>query len=390
MEGTCDWLAESWPWLDWCEGGSPISSRFLWIHGIAGAGKTVLASYAIDQVLTRYQHKGVSYYYCSHERSKQGHTSSEEGCSFLRWVIRDLTSQVSRPKNRKLNQQVSIPKELEDLYERHDFSVQSLLDCLLSVSQHVARVFEHQVCIIIDAVDESPSPRDALLRILTTIGTDPSWQHVSLCFTSRKEKDISEAIEAIQPAQPDLSAQLAQITQQRRILKAVRPSIIQRRREERRRENEGGVGTQAGFDGRSEYVSDMPPPQPADAWQRGRTPSGGTYESSNSSHRPSRSENRRTSGYATSHLTEQERSASMVPAGEFRGGDLMDIDSDDQVGPSRCAEGCTVVSMDENPEVREAIRTFVWKQLHDQRPFKLREKELEAVTNLIANKAKGM
>ena len=386
VEGTCDWLAESWPWLDWCQGGSPISARFLWIHGVPGAGKTVLASYAIDQVLSQYQHKGVSYYYCSHERNKQGHTSSEEACSFLRWVIRDLTSQVSRPKTRSSNQQAIIPKALEDLYVRHDFSIQRLLDCLLSVTQHISKEFEQQVCIIIDAVDESPSPRDALLNTLTTIGTEPSWQHVSLCFTSRKEKDISEAIEAIQPAQPDYSAQLAQLAQQAQRAKPEQRKILIPKSRKKDFHMHGGAN-QAGFDGTSSIGNDVPhPTQASNVWQRGRTPSGVIYDSSNATHRPSRSENR----YPSGRVSEQERSASTNPAEESRGDDLMDIDSHGHVVTRRCAEGCTILSMDDNPEVKQAIRTFVRKQLRDQRSFRGGDKDLEDVITLIANKAKGM
>ncbi|POS73044.1 hypothetical protein DHEL01_v208563 [Diaporthe helianthi] len=385
-EGTCDWLAKSFRWLDWCQGGSPLNSRFLWIHGLPGAGKTVLASYAIDHVANQYQHKGVSYYYCSHERQKPGHTSSEEARLFLCWVIRDLTSQVTRPNLRNSNQQKSIvPKTLHDLYLRHDFDTQSLLDCLLSVTEYVATEFKQQVCIIVDAVDESPMPRDALLNILTTIGTDPSWQHVSICFTSRKEQDISEAIEAVQPDQLDYTTHLAQHVQltrrhsstlsstppNRPILNAVGPSKKMKFKQ---------FPFQGGFDGPSN--TDMGPPAPVQV--RGRMPSSSVASPSYPTpQRVTRSESR-------PHVC----GGSFYPSGQdVHDPDEMVIDSDDSaIDPTQaryCFEGCTILSMDDNPEVRQAICTFVRNQL-DRSSFKGGERDREEITTLIANKAKGM
>ncbi|KAG6354535.1 hypothetical protein INS49_004552 [Diaporthe citri] len=379
-EGTCDWLANSLEWNDWWRGGSANNARFLWIHGLPGAGKTVLASFAIDNVISKYQHKGVSYYYCSHERQKQGHTSSQEACSFLRWVIRDLTAQVSRPKTRTSKSQATIPKKLEDLYEKHDLNVQSLLECLLAVTQHIAKEFKQQVCIVVDAVDESPAPRDALLNILTTIGADPEWQHVSLCFTSRNEVDISTAIMAIQPPQDRRGQHPTPTTLKNRVfLTPKRPSDLLKER--------GGVNL-SGFDG-------MPPPAPVgNPWERGRTPSGGASEFSLTSQRTSRSEIRAPSGDVPSYHSGPVRSISMSPAEESYGFDPMEIDSVGHCLPGVRKAGCTILSMDENPDVKEAIRIFVASQLHSNGTFEtyagLNNEGLQEVISLIAKRAKGM
>lgn len=391
-KGTCDWLANSLAWNDWCRGGSANNARFLWIHGLPGAGKTVLASFAIDHVISKYQHKGVSYYYCSHERQKPGHTSSQEACSFLRWVIRDLTAQFTRPKTRASKSPATIPKKLEDLYAKHDLNVQSLLECLLAVTQYIAKEFEQQVCIVVDAVDESPMPRDALLGILTIIGADPEWQHVSLCFTSRKEVDISRAIMAIQPAQ-DRRGQHDRRSQQpvqpanppREILSPKRPSDRLKKR--------GGVNL-SGFDGSLPSSHGMPPPATVgNTWERGRTPSGGALEFSPASQRISRSESRAPTGEVTFHHSGPIRSISMSPAEESHGFDPMDIDSPGHVLPGMRKAGCTILSMDDNPDVKEAIRTFVRSQLQSHQTFETyagSNQGLEEVISLIAKRAKGM
>lgn len=371
-EGTCDWLAESKAFQDWYQGGSDKHARFLWIHGLPGAGKTVLASFGIDHVASAYHHMGVSYYYCSHERQRKGHSSSEEATSFLRWVIRDLTAQVTRPKARSLNRQAKIPKTLQDLYTKRDFALMELLDCLLVVTEYTATEFSQQVCIIVDAVDESPAPRDQLLNVLTTIGTDPKWQHVSLCFTSRKETDITLAIESIHNP--------------REIRTPVGPSKKLVRRNNKTRSGFDG----SGFDGGSSARYNMGPPQ-GGAFERGRVPLGSAPEFSTVPQRYSRSESRRPSGEMLPHQSGRERSISMSPAGEADDSDPMEIDTPSRaVARSRNKKGCTILSMD-NPDVIFAIRTFVQNQLQDHPIFRRwKQDQLDEVIDQLARKAKGM
>ncbi len=184
---TCDWMTSSDIWKAWIEGGSVSDGgyrRFLWIHGIPGAGKTILASFLIDSTALVCQARGYSYYYCSHQRGQ------DETRPFLQWVLADLCNQSNR----------FIPPELHSLHEQHRGNVHgvatdSLLRCLLAVT----RRFGRQVYIIVDAVDESVKPRNHFLRVLTTIGTDPDFEHVSLLMTSRDEVDIRAAIRAVPP-----------------------------------------------------------------------------------------------------------------------------------------------------------------------------------------------
>ncbi|KAG8163959.1 hypothetical protein KVR01_005877 [Diaporthe batatas] len=365
QNGTCDWLAESPSWIDWCKGGSAVHSRFLWIRGLAGAGKTVLASFAIDEVLSKYRHKGVSYYYCSHERQKEGYTSAEEACSFLRWVIRDLTSQVTRPTAGTTGRQAKIPKILHDLYDKHDFDNGALLSCLLAVTEHIAQDFKQQVYIIVDAVDECPSPREEFLRVMTTIGTDQAWKHVSLCFTSRNEHDIDKAV------------------QPRKILIPRSPRTIRRRPQSQNpsRSLQGQVNAATGgFDGA------MSPPGLSPARgesSRGRSPSLQIWQFPNSNHRTTRSMDNLPQADDTSFShNNREQATSPSQAEVTRGLDLMDID------PPEKKEGCTILSMDENPDVMRAIRTFVQSQLEGDVSFD--REGVDEVVTLIAQRARGI
>lgn len=73
---------------------------------------------------------------------------------------------------------------------------------------------------------------------------------------------------------------------------------------------------------------------------------------------------------------------SMSPAKESHDFDPMEIDSR--------MEGCTILSLDDNPDVKEAIHTFVRTQLQAHKMRGTGEGELEDIINLIARRAKGM
>ncbi|XXG96559.1 hypothetical protein Hte_002844 [Hypoxylon texense] len=177
---TCDWITNSRGWKEWLRGGSSDPDgyrRFIWIYGIPGAGKTVLASFLIDEIAKHCCYTGVSYYYC------YGVRNQEETMPLLRWMVGDLSRQAGR----------FIPKELEDLHQTGIFTIPGLTSCFLSL----CRWFQEngrRVYLVVDAVDESKAPRKRLLDLLIKIGTDPSFENVSLLMTSRDENDIREAM----------------------------------------------------------------------------------------------------------------------------------------------------------------------------------------------------
>lgn len=162
--------------------------RFLWIHGLPGTGKTILASFLIDQL----HPFGVSYYYC-YEAHKR-----DETVPFLRWVIRDLCRQLkdrSRPTERL------IPQELR-LRDRKQLTTKNLKSCLATIVDYFHSQHKKRVYIVVDAVDESPEPRRKFLDVLTTIGTESLFENVSLLMTSRPHPDIKAAIESLSPISP--------------------------------------------------------------------------------------------------------------------------------------------------------------------------------------------
>ncbi|KAI1862690.1 uncharacterized protein JN550_010027 [Neoarthrinium moseri] len=184
---TCNWMTDSDLWKQWLAGGKALDHhcrRFLWIHGIAGSGKTILASCLIDDARKYCGNRGVAYYYCSFENLR------DETRFFLRWIIWDFCRQLHGP----------LPQKIIDHHRSRDLGTGSLLECLQAISEALADLLARKtVQIIIDGIDESKTPRGPLLNVLTTIGTRDEFSRVSLLMVSRKEPDIEQSIDAAIP-----------------------------------------------------------------------------------------------------------------------------------------------------------------------------------------------
>jgi hypothetical protein len=154
--------------------------RCLWIHGIPGAGKTILASWLIEEVQKHCKQspKGLStyaYYYCYF-----GH-NQDEAMPFLRWIISQLSRQVE-----------AVPALVYDMFRRGgEPSIVELLGSLEKALQSSNIVY-----IVIDAIDES-SPRSDILGIIRDLATDPRFSNIQILVTSREYIDIERAIEKI-------------------------------------------------------------------------------------------------------------------------------------------------------------------------------------------------
>ncbi|TRX94760.1 hypothetical protein FHL15_004221 [Xylaria flabelliformis] len=171
---TCDWIFREKSLKDWLQRDHIGHVRYIWVHGIPGAGKTVLASSIIERAASNCNSCGYAYYYCLYSRRQ------DETIPFLKYILRLLCKQ---------KQTMVLPK-LHEAYAREEaLSVEDLLNCL----EEISLAHDKGIHIIIDAVDES-NPREGLLQVLGRIGTEPRFRKVSLLFTSREENDISKHI----------------------------------------------------------------------------------------------------------------------------------------------------------------------------------------------------
>ncbi|KAF3803100.1 hypothetical protein GCG54_00011766 [Colletotrichum gloeosporioides] len=167
--GTCDWATRLPEWPEFLSG----KQHCLWIHGIPGSGKTVLASQLIDKIE---QHCKVSgserllsiWYYCYFAHNQ------DESASLLKWIL----SRLCRTSN-------EISDHLWKLFR--DGGAPSLKDLLVAIE----RALEHfdEVYITVDAIDES-NPREDLLKVMQKLATDVRFNKIRLLLTSREYFDI--------------------------------------------------------------------------------------------------------------------------------------------------------------------------------------------------------
>lgn len=170
-------------WSEWLA----AKHRCLWIHGIPGAGKTILASSLIEKLKTAHI-AFVVYYYCYFVHDQ------EEASPFLRWLIIQLCR---RSKD--------VPARLYALFEQGcEPSLPELLssaaDCLINFDT---------VYVVVDAIDES-KPRDILLKVLRDLITDHRFGKVQLLVTSREYLDIERSLEYIANPVPMSNAVIAE------------------------------------------------------------------------------------------------------------------------------------------------------------------------------------
>ncbi|KAK4143181.1 uncharacterized protein C8A04DRAFT_37718 [Dichotomopilus funicola] len=176
---TGQWIFGSNEWKAWADGPEG-TRRLLWIHGIPGAGKTVLASGMVEKVKgfdagDRTKKTAAAYYYCHHGRNM------DEATPFLKWIL----SQFCRKSG-------YIPQGLRDLHESGlEPTTQALLDCLEVMLGQFQRAY-----VVLDAVDES-SPLSKLLKLLVALGTEQRFAKLRLVVTSREYADVESSFQGV-------------------------------------------------------------------------------------------------------------------------------------------------------------------------------------------------
>ncbi|PIG88751.1 hypothetical protein AARAC_000488 [Aspergillus arachidicola] len=88
VEGTCAWLLDQPSYINWREGTS--ESNILWCYGAQGSGKTVLASWIIEDLSLRDESSVAFYYFDYQDRSSR--SIGYILCSILRQLVANLTA----------------------------------------------------------------------------------------------------------------------------------------------------------------------------------------------------------------------------------------------------------------------------------------------------------
>ncbi|KAM3530793.1 hypothetical protein NHJ13051_001233 [Beauveria bassiana] len=178
-EHTNHWLSRWDEWQAWLRAEQAPSPRSIWIHGIPGAGKSVLASSIVELLKANCSGNrarlGYAYYYCHYSHRE------DEGLPLLRWVVGQLSRQAAWAS-----------RQLKHI---RDSGREPTVTDMLEIMEQVLSRFD-TVYVVVDGVDES-DPRVQLLSVLTTLATDSRFNKVRLLSTSRLSPDIERALSSI-------------------------------------------------------------------------------------------------------------------------------------------------------------------------------------------------
>ena len=162
---TGEWFVLSSEFSHWL-----LPKRSLWLHGIPGAGKTVLCSTIIESVKSRCPRNAACLYFYFDFSDGQKKIVRNMLCSFLAQLCWD-----------------EVPSQVRGLYERcqngtREATDDQLIETLFEIANNGRLIY-----LIVDALDES-SEREILLNVIQQIMH--SNCDINLLVTSRKEHDI--------------------------------------------------------------------------------------------------------------------------------------------------------------------------------------------------------
>ncbi|KAF3188026.1 hypothetical protein TWF788_001486 [Orbilia oligospora] len=175
--GTGEWLLTSDEYNTWLR-----SKYVLFCPGIPGAGKTILTSIIIDNLITRFNSDstvGIAYIYCNFNRSHE-----QKLDNLLASLLKQLAAQ----------SQSALPDIVKELHKSHFArqtrpSDQDIISTLRSVIKTYSRVF-----VIVDALDEYPAS-NGRAKFLTELFHLHDKYGVNIFATSRFIPEITKIFE---------------------------------------------------------------------------------------------------------------------------------------------------------------------------------------------------
>jgi hypothetical protein len=172
------WLTEAEPFRHWLH----TRNSKLWLSGIPGAGKTVLAASVIEETINESNvNKAVAYFYCDYKDDRRQDPIN---------ILGSLATQLARQNEKSFD----LLQELYLTYHPKDKpSARPESSDLADTIRRMTSLFV-DVSIIIDGLDECGKSTIDLVESLVSLGSDISSNTRTL-FLSRDEHDIRELLE---------------------------------------------------------------------------------------------------------------------------------------------------------------------------------------------------
>jgi Cdc6-like AAA superfamily ATPase len=154
----------------------------LFCPGIPGAGKTILTSIVVEELITRFENDGnigIAYLYCNYQRQHEQ-------------KLEDLFASLLK---QFVQEQPSIPNSVKTLYDRHrDKRTEPSLDEISGVLQSVVAAYS-RAFIIIDALDECETSNGCRQKFLSGLFNLYTKCGANLFATSRPISSIEKEFE---------------------------------------------------------------------------------------------------------------------------------------------------------------------------------------------------
>ena len=173
------WLTGSPSFTTWLE----TAGSKLWLSGIPGAGKTILAGAVIQEAMERsdcHAEVGVAFFFCDYKNSATWNIVN---------ILGAIASQLSRQHDGAYD---SLEKYYDQLHpaERLDKSpdTEELRDKIIEMSKHF-----QQILVIVDGLDECGDSSDVVVESLSELASYTS--NMSMALFSRHEVNIQGWLE---------------------------------------------------------------------------------------------------------------------------------------------------------------------------------------------------
>ncbi|RYP52862.1 hypothetical protein DL768_002111 [Monosporascus sp. mg162] len=173
--GTGQWLLGSAKYQDWLKNDKQI----LFCPGIPGAGKTILTSIVVENLVTRFENDkniGIAYLYCNFRQQ-----DDQKAEDLLGGLLKQLAQGWS-----------PLPESVVSLYGSHkDRRTRPSFDEISRALQSVAALYS-RVFIVIDALDECQTTGGCRTRLLSELFSLQAKYGSNLFTTSRFIPEITE------------------------------------------------------------------------------------------------------------------------------------------------------------------------------------------------------
>ncbi|KAJ8129274.1 hypothetical protein O1611_g4358 [Lasiodiplodia mahajangana] len=176
--GTGNWLTDSPQFQQWIE----TAGSNIWLSGIPGAGKTVLAGAVIQKALEKGKNSlkvGITFFFCDYKDPKATIASNMLGA---------MASQLARQNDQAFDE---LKKLFESLHPEDGLAREPNSDILQDCLEEMFKCFD-QIIIVVDGLDECGDNTDEVTRALANMA-DYSI-NVSMALASRDEYNIERKL----------------------------------------------------------------------------------------------------------------------------------------------------------------------------------------------------